>query len=71
MGWFNEQIKERIRRDDESFSDAMEEISSIITRKPFEFSAETTDADRDESITSAIHQILRYYRFSLQNFLMT
>ena len=61
MGWFNEQIKERMRRDDESFSDAMEEISSIITRSSPEFSAETTEEDRDESITAAIHQILRYY----------
>ena len=31
MGWFAEQIRERIRKDEEDFSDAMEEISSIIT----------------------------------------
>ena len=29
MGWFDEQIRERIRRDEENFSDAMEELSSI------------------------------------------
>ena len=62
MGWFNEQIRERIRRDDDSFSDAMEEISSIITRKPPEFSSEPREDDSDESITEALHHVLQFYR---------
>ena len=62
MGWFNEQIRDRIRRDTEDLSDAMEEISSIITRKPPELGNEPREDEQDESVTDAIHQILRYYR---------
>ena len=62
MGWFNDQIKERIRRDAKDFSDAMEEISSIITRKPPEFSSEPREDDSDESITEALHHVLQFYR---------
>ena len=32
MGWFAEQIRERMRRDEEDLADAMEEIGSVITR---------------------------------------
>lgn len=62
MGWFNEQIRERIRRDEDEFSDAMEEISAIITRKQPDRGANRRAEDRDGSITGAIHQILTYYR---------
>ena len=62
MGWFNDQIKDRTRRDAEELSDAMEEISSIITRKPPELGSEHSAEEQDESITGAIDQILRYYR---------
>ena len=62
MGWFNEQIKERTRRDAEEFSDAMEEISSIITRIRPEPGAIHREEEQEESITDALHQILRYYR---------
>ena len=30
MGWFDEQIRERKRQDNERFADAIDEISSII-----------------------------------------
>ena len=62
MGWFNEQIRERTRRDAEEFSDAMEEISSIITRIRPESGAIYREEEQEESITDALHQILRYYR---------
>jgi NHLM bacteriocin system ABC transporter ATP-binding protein len=62
MGWFNDQIKERIRRDAKDFSDAMEEISSIITRKQPDLGVDDRIEDQDGSITDAIRHILRYYR---------
>jgi NHLM bacteriocin system ABC transporter ATP-binding protein len=61
MGWFNEQIRERIRRDDENFSDAMEEISSIITKRHVDLGDDYRADEQDENITDAIHHILRYY----------
>ena len=62
MGWFDEQIKERTLRDEETLSDALEEIGSIITRSRPAPSAFRREEDREESITDAIHQIFRYYR---------
>ncbi|MGN0656893.1 MAG: NHLP bacteriocin export ABC transporter permease/ATPase subunit [Ruminiclostridium sp.] len=56
MGWFDEQIKERVRKDDESFSDAMEQLAATVTRKK-------TNAGLGESekTNNAIDLILRYY----------
>lgn len=62
MGWFDEQIKERKRRDEENFSEALDEISSIITRKEVGYGDPTSNEAKQESITDAIGQILRYYR---------
>lgn len=62
MGWFDEQIKERKRRDEENFSEALDEISSIITRKKVGYGDPTSNEAKQESITDAIGQILRYYR---------
>ena len=62
MGWFDEQIKERTLRDEETLSDALEEISSIITRIRPAPGALHREEDQEESITDAIHQIFRYYR---------
>lgn len=62
MGWFAEQIRERIRKDEEDFSDAMEEISSIITRTPPAPGSIHREEEQKECITDALHQILRYYR---------
>ena len=59
MGWFNEQIKERVRRDEEDLADAMEEIGSIITRKQPELGTFNRAEDQEESITDAIRQILQ------------
>lgn len=61
MGWFDEQIRERKRQDYEDFADAIDEISFIITKKKSGFSGGAGDAERQEHITRAIGQILRYY----------
>ena len=57
MSWFNEQILERQKRDDEAFSDAFEQISRAVTGK------RASSAANDDRIASldAINQILGYY----------
>ena len=62
MGWFTEQIRERIRRDEEDLSDAMEEIGSIITRSRPEHGAVNREEEQEACLTDAICQVLRYYR---------
>lgn len=57
MSWFNEQILERQKRDDEAFSDAFEQISRAVTGKR---AAGSANDDRLASL-DAINQILRYY----------
>ena len=66
MGWFDEQIRERKRQDNERFADAIDEISFLITRKKTNFSGETGEAAKQEIITRAIGQILRYYHIKPQ-----
>ena len=63
MGWFAEQIKERIRKDDAEFVDAMEEISSIITGTRQTPDTVCLKEEQDAHITDALREILRYYRF--------
>lgn len=57
MSWFNEQILERQKRDDEAFSDTFEQISRAVTGK------RASAAANDDRIASldAINQILGYY----------
>ena len=62
MGWFAEQIKERIRKDEVEFSDAMEEISSIITGTRLNTDTVHREEEQESYITDALQQILRYYR---------
>lgn len=61
MGWFDEQIKERKRHDAENFADAMDEISSIITRKRTNFFYSDNEKIRDKSTLEAITQIFNFY----------
>lgn len=61
MGWFDEQIRERERQDNERFADAMDEISFIITGKKKKLSGEIGEDAKQESITRAIDQVLSYY----------
>ena len=62
MGWFAEQIKERIRKDEVEFSDAMEEISSIITGTRPNTDTVYRKEEQETYITDALCEILRYYR---------
>lgn len=62
MGWFAEQIKERIRKDEVEFSDAMEEISSIITGTRPNTDTVCRKEEQETYITDALCEILRYYR---------
>lgn len=62
MGWFAEQIQERIRKDEAEFSDAMEEISSIITGTRSGPEAVHREEEQEENLTDALCEILRYYR---------
>lgn len=61
MGWFDEQIRERKRQDNERFADAMDEISFIITRKKTRVSREMGESSKQACITRAISQVLKYY----------
>ena len=61
MGWFDEQIRERKRQDNERFADAIDEISSIISRKKICFSDRNDENGKQESITRAIGRVLQYY----------
>ena len=56
MGWFDEQIKERVKKDNENFSDAMQQLAATITHKK-------TDAGRDADARTndTIDEVLRYY----------
>ncbi|MBE6844830.1 MAG: ATP-binding cassette domain-containing protein [Ruminococcus sp.] len=59
MGWFDEQIRTRIKSDDEAFSEAFEKMAeSVMGRKMF--SSENTDKIKQSR--SAIEDILGYYR---------
>lgn len=61
MGWFNEQIKERKKRDDKSMSDALEEISAVITKKKVEADRSTQAHTSHEKVSMAMSRILSYY----------
>ena len=56
MGWFDEQIKTRIKMDEENFSDAFAELSSVVTGK----TGPAFESERKRT-QSAIGEILRYY----------
>lgn len=57
MGWFDEQIRERIISDDESFSSAFAQMSSLVMGKRIK-DALSSDS---ETAQNAIYEILKYY----------
>ena len=61
MGWFDEQIKERRKRDQDDFADAMDEISSVITRKGMGSGARNQEAYARSQVEGAVGEILKYY----------
>ena len=62
MGWFDNQIKNRIRQDDEAFSDAFIHIAGAVMGKKL------TAALHDSSFQakSSIEEILKFYRIKPQ-----
>lgn len=62
MGWFDDQIKNRIRRDDEAFSDAFIHIAGAVMGKKL------TAALHDSSVQAknAIEAILKFYHIKPQ-----
>ena len=61
MGWFDEQIKERRKREQDNFADAMDEISSVITRKEMGSGARNREASQRSQVELAVGKILEYY----------
>ena len=61
MGWFDEQIKERQRRDSDNFADAMDEISSVITRKKMGHGARNKESAQHSQVEDAIGRVLKFY----------
>ncbi len=57
-GWFDEQIKNRIRYDDEGFQDAFAQLSSIVMGKSVISDSLNTDRLKTKN---AIDEILKYY----------
>lgn len=57
MGWFDEQIRERRRQDNEGFAEAMDELASAAIQPGR--GAERSDR---EQLSSAIQEIMSYYR---------
>ncbi|MBO7253152.1 MAG: NHLP family bacteriocin export ABC transporter permease/ATPase subunit, partial [Oscillospiraceae bacterium] len=61
MGWFDEQIKERRKREQDDFADAMDEISSVITRKPMGSGSRNQEAGQRAQVEWAVGQILQSF----------
>ncbi len=63
MGWFDEQIKQRMKNDEECFSEAFTNISSVIMEKDI---ARITLKDASKKTRDAIDEILNYYHVKPQ-----
>lgn len=61
-GWFDEQIKNRIKYDEEGFQDAFAQLSSVVMGKSVLSDALNTDRLKTKN---AIEEILKYYRVKL------
>ncbi len=58
MGWFDEQIRQRIRADDENFKDAFASMAAVIMGRK----ALGAHLDNRKKTQNAIGEILNYYR---------
>ena len=61
MGWFDEQIKNRIRYDEEGFRSAFADLSSVVMGKSA--LSDTGNSDRLKT-KDAIDEILKYYHMT-------
>ena len=62
MGWFDEQLEYRKRKDDEVFADAVESIAGAVMGKKFKEAF-----DKQEILESAIEEIIKYYHYKGKN----
>ncbi len=63
MGIFDDQIKERLQNDNEIFSDAFSEMSSVVMGK--KFSADAVN-DKTKQTKNAVDDILKYFHIKSQ-----
>lgn len=61
MGWFDEQIKERKKRDDNKMSEALEEMSYVITKRKADAKGGPAEQSPSEKVSDAVNRILHYY----------
>lgn len=62
MGWFDEQIKQRMQSDDEAFLEAFEKMAGAVVGRP----VLTRQLDELEQSQDAIEEILNYYHVKPQ-----
>lgn len=63
MGWFDEQIKERMQNDDDAFSEAFEKMASVVMGQSV---LKEQMNDNVKQSQDAIEEILHYYRIKPQ-----
>ena len=63
MGWFDEQIKDRVKNDEKLFSEAFLEMSSVVMGNK---ALADTYYDQNKQAQSAINDILKYYSIKPQ-----
>ncbi len=58
MGWFDEQIKQRIKTDEEAFADAFASMAGVVMGR----GAQSAQADDRQKTKNAVDEILKFYR---------
>ena len=62
MGWFDEQIRQRMARDDAAFADAFDSLAGVV------MGDRLADALNDQRVLArnAMEEILKYYRLPIE-----
>ena len=63
MGWFDDQIKERVKKDNQLFSDSFIDMSSVVMKKRALYDALN---DSGKQAHTAMEDVLRYYHITPQ-----
>ena len=58
MGWFDEQIKQRIKTDNDAFADAFDSMAGVVMGR----GAQSAQADDRQKTKNAVDEILKFYR---------
>lgn len=62
MGWFDEQIKQKVKNDEAGFSDALSQLSGVVTGREH-----TASMEDERTVTiEAVSQILKFYHVKPQ-----